>query len=98
MRNDSDVPNSLPPNTLRVYPFLIGRYDIVLHSNSHRVSYRRIQAQSFADDSIEVRQVFELIHVRRLCRQRSQFLAEFRLRVEVVGESEERPGDSSAVR
>ena len=62
---------------------LCGRSDGAVHS--------RVQPERFADNGVEVVEGVEIVHRRRVVRERPEFLAQFSLDLGLAGEREESP-------
>ncbi len=65
--------------------------DIGLRGRPEGAVHGSVQPQRFADDGVEVMEGVEIVHRRRVVRERPEFLAQFGLDFGVAGESEESP-------
>ena len=65
--------------------------DVVLVGDPNRCGDRRVHAQGFADDGLQIRERVELVHRRVLCRRLEELLAEAILHTGVLGERKEAP-------
>ena len=66
-------------------------YDVGLSGHSDGAVHNRVQPERFADDGVEVLEGVEVVHRRRVVRERPEFFAQFGLDFGVTAESEERP-------
>ena len=66
-------------------------YDVGLSGHADGAVHGREQPERFAHDGVEVLEGVEIIHRRRVVRERPEFFAQFSLDFRVRGESEERP-------
>ena len=65
--------------------------DVGLCGLSEGAVHGSVQPERFADDGVQVLEGVEIVHRRRVVRERSEFLAQFGLDFGVAGESEESP-------
>jgi len=93
--NDIDVHiyslNLVVEDSIAAHERLGEWYDVGLSGHSEGGVQGRVQPEPFADDGVEVLEGVEVVHRRRVVRERPEFFAQFGLDFRVTGETEERP-------
>jgi hypothetical protein len=84
-------PNLVVEDPIAAHERLGEWYDIGLSGHPDGAVHHRVQPECFADDGVEVLERVEIVHRRRVVRERSEFFAELGLDFGVAGEGEERP-------